>query len=261
MTSYSAPRPLNVGNLVSSAFSVYRSNFKRDIKISAKAHAWLLVPVYGWAKSSLLFGIIARLNYQELINQPETEANAKNFLKNRFWSFWLLGLTVGIRCLFLYLGLTIAIALISGIAIAVLGPFAALIAVALALVGLCLLFWVVSRWSIAELSIAIENTTAEKALIRSWELTEKSVFRVQMVLLIAIMVTLPLTVAFSYIPSFIAAFAKDGSTLWLISTIASYVGGFIAGIVVMPFWQIVQALLYYDLCSRKEGVDLKLRSR
>nr|WP_290221056.1 hypothetical protein [Trichocoleus desertorum] len=36
---------------------------------------------------------------------------------------------------------------------------------------------------------------------------------------------------------------------------------FVSGAIVMPFWQALKAVVYYDLRSRREGLGLKLRDR
>jgi len=36
---------------------------------------------------------------------------------------------------------------------------------------------------------------------------------------------------------------------------------FASGALVTPFWQAMKAIIYYDLRSRKEGLDLQMRKR
>jgi hypothetical protein len=36
---------------------------------------------------------------------------------------------------------------------------------------------------------------------------------------------------------------------------------FLSGAVIVPFWQTIKAVIYYDLRSRREGLGLKLRDR
>jgi hypothetical protein len=260
MTSYSAPGPLNVGNLVSSAFSVYRSNFKRDIGIAIKAYLWILVPVYGWAKFAMLSGLISRLAYQDIINKPETESNARNILKPRFWTFLSAAINVIIRGIFIYLFLAVLTGIISTVLMSLLGPLAVAIPPFFFLAVLFYFLWITARWSVTELPIAVENMGADSAIGRSSDLTKGSVLRVQLVLFLASLITYPLFVVMLAIPGFFMTFAKDGSSLSLILTVIYYLSCFVSGILIMPFWQIVKALLYYDLRSRKEGVDLKLRA-
>ncbi|WP_293043893.1 hypothetical protein [Moorena sp. SIO1F2] len=33
---------------------------------------------------------------------------------------------------------------------------------------------------------------------------------------------------------------------------------FASGALLVPFWQAIKSVIYYDLCSRKEGIDLQL---
>lgn len=274
MTSLSSPGPLNVGNLVSAAFTLYRSHLKTYLGIAGRAYLWVLVPIYGWAKFSMLSGLISRLTYQELIHQPETVNQGLNQLKSKLWRFLLAGINILCRLFLLYIGFVLSFMVLAGFTglLAVgstgagapaLGPVIILgVAIPVVLIGfLALLFWFVGRWSVAELPIACENATASAAVDRSWELTRQSAFRVQLIMFVAGLITMPLIAVCSYIPNFIAAFAEEGSTLSIVASIIAIVGGIGAGIVTLPFWQVVKALIYYDLRSRTEGIDLKLRRR
>ncbi|MEH2455538.1 hypothetical protein [Nostoc sp.] len=39
------------------------------------------------------------------------------------------------------------------------------------------------------------------------------------------------------------------------------VTAFLVSAVILPFWQAIKAVIYYDLRSRREGLGLKLRDR
>ncbi len=278
MTS-SSPGPLNIGNIVSAAFTLYRSHFKTYLGISARAYLWILVPIYGWAKYAMLAGVISRMTYQEIINEPETFSNARNVVKPQLWAFLLAGLEISVRVFLIYIGFAIVFGILVGVITilavglgaaggASMGPVAAILGVLAVILGIIAsvafiagLTWFASRWSIAEVAISVERLSAGASVARSWELTAQAAFRVQIIMFVAALLTLPLLGVLSYVPSFMAAFAQPGSPMEVGATIASWIGSFAAGIVTMPFWQTLKGLIYYDLRSRKEGVDLKLRPR
>ncbi|MGA1603735.1 MAG: hypothetical protein ACO4CG_15825, partial [Prochlorothrix sp.] len=57
--------------------------------------AALVLMAYCGAKSAMNAAVIARLAFQELVNQPESVAEARHTLRPRLWRFfWLQGLLV-----------------------------------------------------------------------------------------------------------------------------------------------------------------------
>ncbi len=121
--------PMTVGNIVSSGFKLYTSNFGRYILIALKSALWVFVPVllalvftvvfalvlgenptavlpllgilipawivlmvFCWAQSLGESAGIARLAYQELSGTPEDDRTALRFTRSRKWS--LLGANI-----------------------------------------------------------------------------------------------------------------------------------------------------------------------
>lgn len=263
--------PLSVGNVVSTGFRLYKTHFKNHFKLSLIAHLWLFVPFFGWAKYAAAHGLLSRLIFAELINQPETVSDARLKIDPRKWLFFSVGLQVGVRVVLVYLGLIIAggIALgIVGVALsAVLGSGVAPIVIGiLAVIGVCLLVlaitWFYSRLVISEVPLAVEESmNSSQSIDRSWSLTESAVFRIQGVVLVAFVITLPLIFFSNYVLLLFMIPLEQGSALYqtlnLIQTIISLFGAAI----IMPFWQAIKAVLYYDLRTRREGLDLSLRDR
>jgi hypothetical protein len=122
------------------------------------------------------------------------------------------------------------------------------------------LTWFYSRWVIAEVPLAVEeNINGGESVSRSWELTKASVLRIQGVVLVAFFVTLPLLFVLNYIPSLFLLKLEPGTFIYGIVYFISWVGSLVGGVLVMPFWQALKAVLYLDLRTRREGLGLQLR--
>jgi hypothetical protein len=262
--------PLSVGNVVSTGFRLYKTHFKNHLKLSLIAHLWLLVPFFGWAKYAATHGLLARLIFAELIDQPETVSAARLKIDPLKWSFFGVGFRVFVRVFLVYLGTailgSIVIGVIGGVLSSVLGTGSAPIVIGLAIIGICLLIlvvtWFYSRLVIAEVPLAVEDgTNGKQSVDRSWSLTESAVLRILGVVLVAFLITLPLIFFSNYVLLLFMIPLEQGSTLYttlnLIQTVISLFGAAI----IMPFWQAIKAVLYCDLRTRREGLDLSLRDR
>ncbi|MBG1269067.1 hypothetical protein [Nostoc sp. WHI] len=258
--------PLSIGNVVSAAVRLYRSHLKTYLRLALIAHLWVIVPIYGWAKYAAISGLISRLAFGELIYQPEGVQTASSHINPRLWSFLRVGFQVGISLLVIYFGLAIVGGMLAGlIGVAlggILGVSGVIVATTLAIAGIVLLglTWFYSRWIVAEVPLAVEeNINGGESVARSWELTKASVFRIQGIVLVGFIVTLPLVFVLNYIPSLFLLRLEEGSAIYSIVYLISLIGSLIGGILVMPFWQALKAVLYLDLRSRREGLGLQLR--
>ncbi|MCC5603038.1 hypothetical protein [Nostoc favosum] len=262
-------QPLSIGNVVSAAVRLYRSHLKSYLNLAAIAHLWILVPIYGWAKYAAISGLISRLAFGELIYQPESVQAASSHVNPRLWSFFRVGLQVAISLFVIYFGLAIVggiLAALLGIVLgSILGTSGIVVATTLAIivtVGIVLLglIWFYSRWVVAEVPLAVEeNINGGESVARSWELTKASVLRIVGIVLVAFFVTLPLVFVLNYIPSLFLLKLEQGSTIYSIVYFISWIGSLVGGVIVMPFWQALKAVLYLDLRSRREGLGLQLR--
>lgn len=265
----SSPQPLNVGNVVSAAVRLYRSHLKSYLQLALIAHLWALVPVYGWAKYAAISGLISRLAFGELTNQPESIEDARSHVNPRFWSFLTIYLRVGIYILLAYLGMVIIGGIGAGILAVVIGlvlgsnaliATTILVTVLMVIVVLLGLTWFYARWVVAEVPLAVEeNISGSESVARSWELTKASAFRIQGVVIVAGIVTLPIVFLFNYAPSLFLLRLEQGSAIYSLVYLISLLTSLVGGMFVMPFWQSMKAVLYYDLRSRREGLGLQLR--
>ncbi|WP_298907410.1 hypothetical protein [uncultured Nostoc sp.] len=262
-------QPLSVGNVVSAAVRLYRSHLKTYLKLALIAHLWIIVPIYGWAKYAAISGLISRLAFGELIYQPESVQAASSHVNQRLWSFLRVGFQVGISILLIYFGLAIAAGILAGLLGVVLGRIFGASTGVIVVTTLAIIFtvivvlgltWFYSRWVVAEVPLAVEeNINGSESVARSWELTKASVLRIQGIVLVAFLVTLPLMFVLNYIPSLFLIKLEQGTIIYWIVYVISLIGSLIGGVLVMPFWQALKAVLYLDLRTRREGLGLQLR--
>lgn len=274
-------QPLSIGNVVSAGVRLYRSNLKIYLQLALVAHLWFLVPIYGWAKYAAISGLISRLAFGELINKPESVKTARSKINSRLWSFLRVTLQFLISLALLYIGLPLLLGIIMGIIMGIVLGILMLILgnpinpsnkillpipifrilIAIMLVGVLVgLMWYYSRWVVAEVPLAVEESiNGGESIARSWELTKNSVLRIQGIVIVAFAVTLPILLLFSYLPQIFVLRVEEGSTTYWILLFISWLTSLVGGIFVMPFWQAIKAVLYYDLRSRREGFGLQLR--
>lgn len=268
--------PLSVGNVVSAALRIYRDRFLVYYKLAFTAYLWVIVPVYGWAKFTMISGLISRLAYQEVIESPETVKEARRHVKPRLWTFFGVGLLVSLILFFSMILYGMLVSIIFGIVSSFFqvsqGSDRWIIAVLFTLfvMGAILVFlfgytWLYSRISLAEMPVAIEeNSSATKAINRTWKLTKGLIYHLILVYFIAFLITTPISglmqILISIMQAVLSVMLSAESPIYLlIYFIFVLLINFAGGALFVPFWQAIKAVIYYDLRSRKEGIDLNLR--
>lgn len=263
-------KPLSVGNVVSAGLRIYRDNFKKYFKLAFFGYLWIFVPIYGWAKFSAMIGLIARLAFREVAEKPEAIKDAQRHIKPRMWDFFVAGILVSL----IFSGAVIPYFIVLGIIGALIGTIAQgssalsiiliLMMIAAILFFIFGLIWLISRLFLVELPLAVEeNITSVNTISRSWQLTKGSVGRIQLVVFLAFLISLPIGIAvqiFSLILQVMIGaglenapgFAGIGVLLYLVLLVAS-------GALMIPFWQAIKAVIYYDLRLRREGMGIDLR--
>ena len=262
--------PLSVGNVVSASLRIYRDHFKSYFGLALVASLWSLVPIYGWAKYSAILGLISRLAFGEVREKPETVSDARREVNPRMWSFLWAGILTFLIFFAVFLVGGLAMAIVIGGAGAIFGQnyviIGALVVVAfIAFVIICIRLF--SRLLIVELPLAVENNIgASSAIGRSWELTKGSVGRIQWIVLVAILVSLPITIIVQILATIIQVFLSrvlgaESGIFFLVSYLLILPVSFGSSALQIPFWQAMKAIIYYDLRSRKEGLGLQIRDR
>lgn len=238
----------------------------------------LIVSLFCIAKSLMNIALIARLAFGELVQQPESISRARQALKPKLWGFLGIQFLANLILLVTSFAISIIQAIVFG-GLSLLFQDILALNLLISLIGnlvyFAVYFWVYARLSIPDLPIAVEeNIRASDSVGRSWELTQSSTIRIIGVLSVALFITLPLYIlaavpAIAWLavlfPS-ISAIEPDG---WSPFVIAQLIGVllvglllfFVANLAVTPLWQTIKAVLYYDLRSRREGLDLQLRDR
>lgn len=267
---------MSVGNVVSAALRIYRDRFKAYYGIALKAYVWILVPVYGWAKFAALSALISRLAYQEVLGRPETVTDAQRAVNRNLWQYLWLGflvglILVGISLIDFGLAAVIIVALFAG-ANSLNSPPAMIVAVlagiAILIVALIIYISFLARFFCAEVPLAVEDSagsTASTSLGRSWQLSQGYARPMLLIITIAFFLTLPISIVLnllSFAAQTVTSLAFDpGDPLFLLVFYAINLPlTFVIGAVLIPFWQSLKAVMYYDLRSRKEGIELKLRN-
>lgn len=234
--------------------------------------AWLVFFLYSFAQYLTNSALISRLGYGELVSKPETIKDSRNRLNRRIWSFLFQGLLIGILLFVAYILLAIVGGILGGIVVAIFGLLAptlgsvasvlgvvigGTIIVLIVLLGISVIY---ARFMVADVVLAVEDgSKVVESISRSWELTKDSAFRIMGVVLVASLVTLPILFVTSYIPQIFMLNVEKGSTAFWTIYIISLVLSMASGVFIMPFWQAVKAVVYYDLRSRREGLGLQLR--
>lgn len=261
-------QPLSVGDVVSAGVRIYRSNLKRYLILVFRSYLWIFVPIYGWAKSAEIIARISRLAYQELINQPETLTEAERQTRPKLWNFFGAGLLLGLIFLGIYMALAIAFFILIGITAALtaaspaLGIIGGLLIVALSIVAIFIFIRVASRLFVYEVALAVEDQVdATTSLSRSWNLTKGSVGRIQLIWVVAFLIALIVNIPSQIIAAAIPTGDRTDSGVAAIAALLLIVVTLGSSALVAPFWQVIKAVIYYDLRSRREGLGLELRDR
>jgi hypothetical protein len=288
---------LSVGNVINAAVSLYKTNFRDFFSLALRSVGWMVLAIVGlipvalvaaainnagvtvlaivaWlglfifclAKSITSRGVVARMAYQQLINQPESLLSASSELANSHWKFLSL-----VLWLFLFMiGVYILAAMASGalvglgafIATQLPNPIGSIVAAILIIAGIVAFFWILlyfySSWFVAELPIAVERCSSGlDAIGRSRQLSSPFSSRILMIILVAVLIVIPLNII-TTIPALAGIGQPPTSAIYIISQFVNLVLSILLELFLMPFWQVIKSVVYFDLRSRLEGADLRM---
>lgn len=222
----------------------------------------LLIPWgYCLAKSIAVQGVLARVAFFEVGEQPESLEAARIQLMPRFWRFlWasLLAGLVALLALLIVVGIFVLLVVISSILSLTNSPGAMLwggLALLWFFVGLFMFVWIFSRLALTDVCLAIEPTLSPvDALGRSWALTKGHVLSLQIIFSIVFVITLPIVIASNF-GSIVAFFMGLEDN---VGNIINFPFAMVFGSLLIPIWQAIKAVVYFDLRTRKEGLKLSL---
>jgi hypothetical protein len=244
------PRPLGIGEILSTAFELYRRRWQTLLAIAAVVVVPLTLLQY-------LFGDLVR-------TQGETTRNGV-VVETATWSVGIAGLLAALAGILMYLVLTGAIT--RAVAAEVAGEDPSVeqsyrfgfhrlgsvllvsVLVGLATVAGLILFVIPGIWIGVRLAVSIEALVVEgrrgtEAMGRSWSLVGghwwHAFFTLVVAALLVGVVNAVITVPFS-------------ATNWFVQAVAAAV----ATVVTLPYGVLVGVLLYLDLRARKERLSLE----
>lgn len=137
-------------------------------------------------------------------------------------------------------------------------PLAFLVGVFAALAVFAVFVWMTVRMGVSVPVLVVEKVTAATALKRSFELTQGNVGRVFLIVLCATVVAYATALIFTG-PFSLAVLAVGPETRTaLLLNIGGAISGAIGGMLSGPVMIIGLAMVYYDLRTRKEALDLEL---
>lgn len=177
---------------------------------------------------------------------------------------------LGVAALLTFVAL-LAMAAVAGIAVVLLmnlGPAAFALVIPLWLGAFVLYLWIAIKLMFAPAAIVVEQVGIYQGLLRSWQLTKNSWWRIfgitivvnLMVGVIGYVVQIPVQLASGAVGSVVSPhpdFASMSSAL-LVTTIISTVVSTLVGSITFAFQTSVSALIYMDLRMRREGLDVEL---
>jgi membrane-anchored glycerophosphoryl diester phosphodiesterase (GDPDase) len=128
------------------------------------------------------------------------------------------------------------------------------------------MLWVQARFFVVELPLAIEdNIDGTSTIGRSWELTKGHAWRIVAILFVGYLITIPIQIPFAILSTIIqlalGSLVQENRGYDFIPQLVNLIMNLISAALVVPFWQSIKAVVYYDLRSRREGMGLKLRDR
>jgi hypothetical protein len=252
----------------------------------------LCIPLAFFCSAKVIYNetLIAANAYGHLTNQPELMPLTNQRLKRQTWTFWLVRFLVGLIMGAMSVPFSILQQFVPVLGAAAPNSQAVAATVGFLFLGLLavqygLQFWLSIRLLLPEMVLAIEEEVQNvNSIPRSWNLTQGNTMRIGVILLVAFLITCPLYLL-TLIPAIILAVALLPMSMWSGLAASSstesppaelllqmFVGfgivfvvymvlALLVQILVLPFWQTIKAVIYYDLRSRREGMGLSLDDR
>ncbi len=241
----------------------------------AASPIWLILLIFTSAKSITNLALICRLAFGVLTNKPETVKEASAHVMPKIWKLWLASFFAFLLIMAVSLGFAVVMGFGSGIVVGILigsqsSPLAYWIAglLALFIIAAFLIFYIrfTIGLSLIEVPLAIEhNLTAWGTVQRSQKLTKGYAGKIFTIFIVAGLIFVPLQMVVNVLSDLIQrtlintlAMDQNSPIFITISFLVAYILGILFGMVLVPFYQIIKSTIYYDLCTRREGLDMKL---
>jgi hypothetical protein len=236
---------------------------------------WLILLIFTSAKSITNLALISRLAFGILSNKPETVKEASAQVMPKMWKFWMASFLAFLLLLAITAGFYLVIFVFGFLAIGFLG-FQQASPVVYVILGLFvfvlfaafLIFYIrfAIGLSLIEVPLAIEhNLTAWATIQRSLKLTKGYAGKIFAIFIVAGLIFLPLQLLASLLSQLVQnlmievlVISPESPIFQVIVLLLALIIGIGLGVFIVPFYQTIKATIYYDLRTRKEGLDIKL---
>ena len=278
--------PLSIGYVINATLRLYRDNFLVYFKLIIRAFLWLIPPltpfvliitpllllfvltpliplwiVFGFYCIARFYkncALVSRIAYRSLINRPETLEEIA-YKVSELWIFLWVNLLINVIFAIVQPfdnGITDALkqATIDK------GTFVDIAINILLLIQTFLYFWLMARFSLCDVILAVESTTGINAINRSWQLTKGFSIKILLVILVSFLVILTayliagipffLILVSMYKLELVPTLLLDNAWNPMLLTL-SLVALVLIWFLSIPYWQILKAVIYYDLHSRR----------
>lgn len=216
--------------------------------------------LFGWTRLMASGALLSRRIYAVLTALEESESEARNFIFPKMLNYLLATLMVGVILLLVY-GVLGAI----GYLIYLVGwPLVQFLEetiqtqparelffltfllsiLLLVLLALLVISYFMARLSLVDVVLALEpNCTPLKSVQRSWQLTRGQAWHTLTVFFVASLATIPANLLGSIINA----------------VVIIPIAGLLVAVLLLPLWQGIKAVLYWDLRVRNEGAAFQVR--
>jgi hypothetical protein len=221
----------------------------------------LILIVLGSAMVQLRNVQISQLSYGVISGQPETPNQVLRNLNPKLWQLWRLGVMTTVLQVLVSYVTDIPVAFLIKLLQPLMGELIA--TTALNIGQYIFLSGIFGILSLAHLIVAIERVNSLMAITRAWRLASGHGLHIILVTSIAFLITMPpyiLVASFPVMTGFalVHSLSMTQFYIFLGSLVLSAVLMLVLNVVLIPVLPIVQAVTYYDLRVRQEGVGMRL---
>ncbi|HIK24239.1 MAG TPA: RDD family protein [Thermosynechococcus sp. M3746_W2019_013] len=218
--------------------------------------------LFGWTRLMASGALLSRRIYAALTALEESESEARSFIFPKMWNYLLATLIVSFILLLVYMVLG-AIGYLLYLVGSPLGQFLEqniqteparglfllsflLGILLLVLLALLVISYFMARLSLVDVVLALEpECTPLKSIWRSWQLTQGQAWHTLAVFFVASLATIPVNLLGGI----------------LNSVVIIPVAGLFVAVLLLPLWQGIKAVLYWDLRVRNEGAAFQVHSK
>lgn len=274
---------LTVGNTVTASVALYKNQWRKFLKLSAIAHLWLLVPIYGWARHFAIAAWISQLCLHKLSNDSEFNSQEKYFSIRSLGIFFIvaiLALVVPFILSFLivfslffagfYLEKIVSLTTLASVFNWIGQDFLeGILGLTIVLLLYFIAIWFNVRFFLTDLAFAVEKKPKIFTIIKqSYLLTKNNSFEIFRTIGLSLLLTLPIWSISYFLVSIFLAFivvALDNIVPNLLPNSNIYLGlyvlicwSLVVNLLIMPFWRSLKAVTFYQL-TQLDSWDLSHR--